>query len=72
MGAADGFEIDARGTRGDGGEPEKDERGGLDLTGTFFKAWQGLLWLLGDRKEEEEEATAAAAAAAKRETVAKK
>ena len=52
--------------------PEKDERGGLDLTGTFFKAWQGLLWLLGDRKEEEEEATAASDAAAKRETVAKK
>ena len=29
------------------------------MTGAFFKAWQGLLWLLGDREEEEEEEEAA-------------
>jgi 2-polyprenyl-6-methoxyphenol hydroxylase-like FAD-dependent oxidoreductase len=25
---------------------------GVDFTSVFFKAWQGALWLLGDREEE--------------------
>ena len=27
-------------------------RSGVDLTGVFFRAWRGILWLLGDREEE--------------------
>lgn len=33
--------------------PDRKERSGVDFTGVFFKAWQGLLWLLGDRESDE-------------------
>ena len=38
--------------------PAEEERGGMDFTGVFFKAWQGLLWLLGDREGDRSGSTA--------------
>ena len=32
--------------------PASDVRGTVDVSGAFFKAWQGALWLFGDRPEE--------------------
>ena len=32
--------------------PVSDPRGTVDVSGAFFKAWQGALWLFGDRPEE--------------------
>ena len=32
--------------------PASDARGTVDVSGAFFKAWQGALWLFGDRPEE--------------------
>ena len=47
--AATSERAPARRARSGGGE-----RGGsgVDLTGVFFRAWRGVLWLLGDREEE--------------------
>ena len=33
-------------------EPARNGGFGVDFTSVFFKAWQGALWLLGDREEE--------------------
>jgi len=33
-------------------EPARSGGFGVDFTSVFFKAWQGALWLLGDREEE--------------------
>ena len=56
------------GERGTGGE-----RGsGVDLTGVFFRAWRGVLWLLGDREEERALTEAESAKKAKRAAGAKR
>ena len=31
---------------------ERPAAGTVDVSGAFFKAWQGALWLFGDRPEE--------------------
>ena len=33
-------------------QPARNGGFGVDFTSVFFKAWQGALWLLGDREEE--------------------
>ena len=33
-------------------QPARSGGFGVDFTSVFFKAWQGALWLLGDREEE--------------------
>ena len=49
--AATSERAPAGGERGTGGG-ERGGSGAIDLTGVFFRAWRGVLWLLGDREEE--------------------
>ena len=49
--AATSERAPAGGERGAGGG-ERGGSGAIDLTGVFFRAWRGVLWLLGDREEE--------------------